>query len=502
MNNGIQGGAAPRAAGSPPPSPARTSSESSDELTTRQFNESLHAWMQAATPGEDRLEAARRILFCFHEWDAELDLRHLELTRLPECLSELAHLSQLDVSHNRLDRLPEAIEELTSLRVLNLSVNQFDRVPNSLLALDSECSVWMAHNGVSAQDCAVFQTLSDMQDGPFVTVEEGMHGVEQWEQPDLGQEMSLHDALALWRHDLGDLSGALTTAWQTLDHPNTRHFGGWLARLRNTPDFANPFRRAEVVGRVRELLGAMLEDAPFRDTCLHIAHEAVGTCDDNVALGLNRLQMALHNRRAERGELSAEALFELGRGMFRLERLSAIAEEKYRALLSAGSAPDQVDVHLAYQAGLRESLNLPVAVSELRFASLAGVSREDLKRAAESILRLEAPPAQVCLRRYLAVLQAMSGERVGGVWQELRRHPLARFLAESYQPWQAHVARANSEEAARHAEAMFGLLDRIETEYQAGRTNEGEYLAAMNAAKFYANHGLAYQKALEMLGNP
>jgi Leucine-rich repeat (LRR) protein len=455
------------------------------------------AWQAAGTPGEDRTEAARRISYCFDEWDDRLDLRHLGLTDLPACLGELAHLDQLDVSHNALSRLPQAIEELESLRVLNLSFNRFTQIPNILLELSSECSVWMAGNQVSELECLAFMSASEYRGGPLVSVEQAMLPQDQWEEPELGQEAPLPQALATWAAELGGQANPLT--WHDSDHPHAGHFGGWLIRLRNTPDFSHPQRREDIIQRVRTLLSAMQEDAAFRDTCFHLAHESVGTCEDNVALGLNRLEMAYHNRRAERGELSPAALFELGQGMFRLERLTAIAEEKFRALQSTTSAPDQVDVHLAYQAGLRETLNLPVSISELRFGNLSGVGVEDLKRAAETILRLEEPPAQVCLRRYLSTLHIITRPHSSVLVAEPRRHPLARFLAESWQPWQAHAARHHADEADRHAERMFALLERLERQKEAGEINEGEYLAGMNAAKFYANHGLAYEMALRMM---
>ena len=77
-------------------------------------------------------EAEERIGRALAERASSLNLRSLELTRLPESLGQLTQLTELDVSGNQLTSLPEWLGQLTHLLWLHVRGNQLTRLPESL----------------------------------------------------------------------------------------------------------------------------------------------------------------------------------------------------------------------------------------------------------------------------------------------------------------------------------------------------------------------------------
>ncbi|MBD1893208.1 COR domain-containing protein [Coleofasciculus sp. FACHB-129] len=65
----------------------------------------------------------------------ELDLSYNQLTELPEAIAALTQLQKLDLCDNELTELPEAIAALTQLQELNLSYNQLTELPEAIAAL-------------------------------------------------------------------------------------------------------------------------------------------------------------------------------------------------------------------------------------------------------------------------------------------------------------------------------------------------------------------------------
>ena len=64
-----------------------------------------------------------------------LDLSSLELTELPEAISELIDLEVLDISDNQLTALPDSISSLVNLEWLFINNNQLTELPNKFCKL-------------------------------------------------------------------------------------------------------------------------------------------------------------------------------------------------------------------------------------------------------------------------------------------------------------------------------------------------------------------------------
>jgi len=73
----------------------------------------------------------------------------------------------------------------------------------------------------------------------------------------------------------------------------------------------------------------------------------------------------------------------LGRRLWRLDQVDRIA---VRDIIERGGNPDESEVGLAYRTGLRDRLNLPVAVGEMSFRPVSGVD-EPLLAQAEAAVR-------------------------------------------------------------------------------------------------------------------
>jgi hypothetical protein len=195
---------------------------------------------------------------------------------------------------------------------------------------------------------------------------------------------------------------ALTEAW----HPNSPHspvwrrfaeeenavqFGDFLNHLSRTAEYANPRTRPYLIRRMINILDDLQTAPALRALCFRIAEDATSSCGDRVAVTLNHVEMACINHRAEQNQYSTDDLVAIGRGMFRLEALSAIARDKI-ASLGGPDHCDPVEVHLAFQTKLAATLALPGMAESMLFANenVSKVTDADLKNAVIKITDREA----------------------------------------------------------------------------------------------------------------
>jgi hypothetical protein len=252
-------------------------------------------------------------------------------------------------------------------------------------------------------------------------------------------------------------------SWQKLqDEPYANSFGKLLTKLQETPDYQNIQIRPLLKQRVITILERVLEDQELRGHCFSLAEEALTSCHDNVSLGLNNLEMAVIARRAGKGEFNEEQLLQLGRGMFRMEVLRLIAQNKMDSLRTVDNVDDvdDVEVILAYQVGLRESLDLPVQTQEMLFRRISGVTDEDLATARELVLAAEQGKE---LPEFLAKENLV----------------LLEFLA-GWSPWQQQLER-------EYSSRFEGIIERFsDRESELGRRvksqeiDEGAYVQELN----------------------
>ena len=461
----------------------RPMAEDENHLSRGELCRRLNAWAQVSNTS-NRLEAVRLIMQCWDQSSLRLDLRELALDELPELVGNFYQLREIDLADNHLRDLPQRLERLTLLNMITLINNDFTHLPDVLYDLPDQSTVMVGGNNIPQHAIQQFEAIVAEEGGPALFQGDNSIYSNDWPEAQLAQAFGLSLALDAWRPDVG-----------ADEHADA--FGVWLNRLNESTEGESPNQRELINERISALLNAMNEDATLRERFVYIAHEATASCDDNVLLGLNRLEMALQNHLADKGELDQTQLLDLGRGMFRLAELDKIANEKVAAL---GERADPVEVHLAYQVGLRDRMHLPLVVTGMHFAQIAQVDEIDLEHAVRSLEQREGGPAAVDLKRFEHALKGLTDKRDA---QDLPNaatwHPLAAYLAKDYTPWQQHITRHYAAEASTHTALMYAHLEHLEQGHEAGLFTEGEYVRRVNIAQVYANSGLAYAKALECL---
>ncbi|EDE9648112.1 E3 ubiquitin--protein ligase [Salmonella enterica] len=292
-------------------------------------------------------------LWTYNNWLASLPT-------LPPALRELR------VSGNNLTSLPEMSP---GLQELDVSHNQLTRLPQSLTGLSSAARVYLDGNPLSVR---TLQALRDIIGHSGIRIHFDMAG------PSVPREArALHLAVADWLTSAREGEAAQADRWQAFGlEDNAAAFSLVLDRLRETENFK---KDAGFKAQISSWLTQLAEDAALRAKTFAMATEATSTCEDRVTHALHQMNNVQLVHNAEKGEYdnNLQGLVSTGREMFRLATLEQIAREKAGTL----ALVDDVEVYLAFQNKLKESLELTSVTSEMRFFDVSGVTVSDLQAA-------------------------------------------------------------------------------------------------------------------------
>ncbi|WP_245476710.1 NEL-type E3 ubiquitin ligase domain-containing protein [Bradyrhizobium sp. Leo170] len=196
------------------------------------------------------------------------------------------------------------------------------------------------------------------------------------------------DAAAIWR--------------SFADEPGAEEYSRFLDRLRDTVNY-DAFRQA-VAEDLRQAPGR----PTLREQYFQAAVAANESCEDRIKLNWNGMHTARVNADVLGGAYNEhlDKLLQQGRFMFRVVALEGIAREKVTSL----PLVDEIEVYLAYQAKLREPLELGHIAPDMRFVGVSYVTEDDLAAAKTSVRNQEAAE-------------------------------FADFLATRWQPWDTLVSR-------------------------------------------------------------
>ena len=160
-------------------------------------------------------------------------------------------------------------------------------------------------------------------------------------------------------------------------------FSLFLDKLAESIIGRNPAFRTTFQAWLRE----MAAHPSLRAHLFTVAQGATASCQDRVMLTANDMAKARLLFQVERGvyDQRLPELIAIARGMFRLERLEAIARKKAESLMFV----DQVEVYLAYQVKLCAPLRLPLVVDDMAYFKVSGVSDNDLLAAQATVKELE-----------------------------------------------------------------------------------------------------------------
>ncbi|OHL53597.1 E3 ubiquitin--protein ligase [Salmonella enterica subsp. enterica serovar Saintpaul] len=293
----------------------------------------------------------------------ELGVSGNNLTSLPALPSGL---QKLWAYNNRLTSLPEMSP---GLQELDVSHNQLTRLPQSLTGLSSAARVYLDGNPLSVR---TLQALRDIIGHSGIRIHFDMAG------PSVPREArALHLAVADWLTSAREGEAAQADRWQAFGlEDNAAAFSLVLDRLRETENFK---KDAGFKAQISSWLTQLAEDAALRAKTFAMATEATSTCEDRVTHALHQMNNVQLVHNAEKGEYdnNLQGLVSTGREMFRLATLEQIAREKAGTL----ALVDDVEVYLAFQNKLKESLELTSVTSEMRFFDVSGVTVSDLQAA-------------------------------------------------------------------------------------------------------------------------
>ncbi|ECU5739857.1 E3 ubiquitin--protein ligase [Salmonella enterica subsp. arizonae serovar 40:z4,z23:-] len=304
----------------------------------------------------------------------ELIISSNRLTSLPALPSELRDLS---VSHNLLASLPELP---SGLQELSVSHNRLTRLPESIISLPSYARVNLDGNPLSERTLRTLRNLTSAPgySGPRIRFDMAGPSVPR-------EARALHLAVADWLMPAREGEPDPADRWHASGQENNAAaFSLFLDRLRETENFE---KDAGFRAQISSWLALLAEDDVLRAKTFAMATEATSSCEDRVTLALHQMKNVQLVHNAEKGvyDNNLPGLVSTGREMFRMEMLERIALEKVRTLAFV----DEIEVCLAYQNKLKESLELTSVTAEMRFFGASGVTASDLRSAERQVKAAE-----------------------------------------------------------------------------------------------------------------
>ncbi|MBT1263155.1 hypothetical protein KHP07_22560 [Pseudomonas sp. VS40] len=314
----------------------------------------------------------------------ELMLRNCRLKEFPKGVSRLPYLENLDLRGNDISVLPEWLFQ---------APRSYARIVN------------LRHNPLDARSQQLLREYRNV------------HGVGMGYLEDDLARLTEQKARDLWLADerVAGFSEKHRIWTGLKDEPGGDGLFTLLAELGGTADTEHV--REDMDRRVWRVLDAASQDTQLREEIFERAATPLN-CDDAAAVSFSNLEVLVEVRAAARlvasGQLTAEPLLKLARGLFRIDQLERLA---YNHCLEHPAA-DPLEVSLAYRTGLVDRFHLPGQPTHMRFSRLGGVTAKDLDDAEDVVKSAELSPR---LLRYLVDLP---------FWTQYLKHThAARFEA-------------------------------------------------------------------------
>ncbi|MBC3421382.1 NEL-type E3 ubiquitin ligase domain-containing protein [Pseudomonas sp. RW3S2] len=452
----------------------------------------------------------------------QLTLRRLNLQAIDaDFLSRFANLRSLDLRDNLIDSIPEGLQLLTQLTELHLAGNQIviDEAGMARLSVLTQLrTLDLAHNPIGRLPplgpLENLQRLSLRGTGLVeLPVEVYMH--PQLEDIDLRDNnisdmsptlarsrrrlagLSLHDnalpetaqatlrtamgedaavivplrrhapggqeSLELWLAGSTDAQRTVREGqWNGLLHePGSSDLMRFLHDLGRSRDYA--MQGLDLRRRVWQVIDACVQNSEVREA---IFQQAAGprTCSDQMLLILSLLEVRALVATRTIGLAPAAvgpALTQLGRELYRLDEVDSIAARHIQQARIANpyGLHDEVEVHLAYRAGLVKPLGLPAQSRYMYHRMFSDVGEAELRRASTAILQAETNA------RIAASLVQRS------FWQDYLRNTQAEAFETLNQPYHERLEALMAEVESSPEQ---GVLDDIQTLAEERSTAERE----------------------------
>lgn len=380
----------------------------------------------------------------------QLSARQCELQALPDIIGLMRPLQDLDLADNRIKLTSESrqqLGQLEQLRTLNLNGNPLD-LPPDVGAMNHLTELSLANTRIESWPEGLFRVgavdkqrpqsfMLDMRAAPIKSLPEVTPGSVQarilsrarFDTSRLSVEdrirlggyresaglafvqdyfPAVDDEIRHWRsfHQQPDTLGPTASfsqyreeSWHDLmAEPYSAGFFSVIRKLRESADYQTDNGRRRLTQRVWEMVDAVALDAKLRETLFQqiVTPE---DCGDFGAQLFNSLGLKVLVSKAY-GESTSPAVLEdklvrLARAAARLNRVTDEAALEYRTQVqlnkndSRNLPPDEVEVHMAFETGLAERLQLPWQSEGMLYRPRSGVTQKKVDIAFETITKAE-----------------------------------------------------------------------------------------------------------------
>lgn len=308
-----------------------------------------------------------------------LDLSHNPIGQLPP-LGSLLNLQRLHLRHCGLSELPVEVYMHPALEDIDLRDNHIQDMSPTLARTHRRLAGLSLHDNPLPEptQTALRSTLGEAGAGALPTRRHGPGGQESLER---------------WLADFSVEERAIRSEqWLALtQQPGCDDLMRFLNDLGRSSDY--DLQGIDLRRRIWALVEVCVENTQVREA---IFQQAAGprTCADQMLLMLSLFEVRALVATRTAGLGSAEmspALVQLGRELYRLDEVDRVAAQHIRELRTSNpyGLIDEVEIHLAYRAGLVRPLGLPAQARYMYHRIFSDVNDARLRDAARTILQAE-----------------------------------------------------------------------------------------------------------------
>ncbi|WP_277759123.1 DUF6543 domain-containing protein [Pseudomonas sp. A34-9] len=385
----------------------------------------------------------------------QLSARGCGLTEVIPTIGKMRQLRELDLSGNRISLTgpsSQALSDLTDLQTLNLNGNPL-RNPPDIGRMDQLRELSLANTEIQAWPPGLFELggaekirprsfMLNMRGAPINSLPEVRPGSDQafilsrtrFDSSQLSTPE--RNRYYEYRRSAGfppttSPSFAVATErhhWETLPHnrgagnvmelakyrmeswndvwaePDSAGFFAVIDYQRNSEFYKNEKSRPYLTQRVWEMIDAVAVDSQLREQ-LFSQITSPENSDDVGAQLFNSMGIKVLVAKAYAESPSAEVLEDklvrLAHSAARIDRLSDLAKEEISRQAQqtridpTKPPPHEMDIHMAFEAGLAERLELPWQSTDIPYEASSGVNQKTIDAAYDAILQREAGDGQV-----------------------------------------------------------------------------------------------------------
>lgn len=381
----------------------------------------------------------------------QLSARNTGLTTVPSDIGKLGQLTTLDLADNRISLNAHSLEQLsnlTHLETLRLDGNPLRQPPNVGGMRDLKV-LGLANTGIEDWPQGLFSDAAgernrprgfalDMRQCPIKTVPQVAPGSDQAfilararfgtlrlsdadrirfgdyrESVGFARQQAysgaVEDELSHWKPSstapsVFDLSEGYNVhreeSWHdVMAEPGATDFFRVIRKQRDSQDYRDLGARKQLTTRVWQMIDAMALDSQLREELFKQASQPE-TCADAGSQLFNNMGLKVLVSQAYTESASAtvldDRLVRLARSAARLEKVGDVAraeissqQQKFLINPAHNTAPDDVEVHLAFETGLAKRLELPWQSEGMLFEPRSGVDRAKIETAYDTIIERE-----------------------------------------------------------------------------------------------------------------